>query len=110
MGLTAERELALRDAGLVDFFDQHRQALKEIAQAAYEYTDDHVTSPVHLPQRPDDVAEVLVTALATNEPLRVFLAEHKGLRQKYWYRHFADLILDRLWEELSHGRQTAQAE
>lgn len=59
-----------------------------------------MTAPVGLPLRTDDVAEILVAALTTNELLRAFLAGHAGLRQKYWYRHFADLVLDRLWEEL----------
>jgi hypothetical protein len=105
MGLTAEKELALRDAGLIDFFDQNREALKEIAQASYDYTEGYVTSPVGLPLRRDDVAEILVTALTTNELLREFLAGRTGLRQKYWYRHFADLILDRLWEELGNEQK-----
>lgn len=101
MGLTAEWELALRDAGLIDFFDQNREVFREAAQASYEYTEDYVTAPVRLPLRRDDVAEILVAALTTNELLREYLASHAGLKQKYWYRHFADLILDRLWEELS---------
>lgn len=103
MSLTAEWELALRDVGLIGFFDENRDAFKETAQASYEYTESHVTSPVGLPLRRDDVAEILVAALTTNEPLREFLASHSGLKQKYWYRHFADLILDRLWEELADG-------
>jgi hypothetical protein len=99
MSLTAEKELALRDAGLIDFFDANEEALTEIAEAAYEYTESHVTSPVGLPLRRDDVADIVVAALTTNEPLREYLAAN-SLRQKYWYRHFADLILDRLWEDL----------
>ena len=47
----------------------------------------------------DDVAKILVPALNTNEALREFLAGRK-LRQQYWYRHVADLILDRQWETL----------
>ncbi|HEV2757784.1 MAG TPA: hypothetical protein VG318_18645 [Actinomycetota bacterium] len=99
MSLTAEKELALRDAGLINFFDDNQEAFAEIAQAAYAYTENHVTSPVGLPLRRDDVAEIIVAALTTNEPLREYLADN-SLRQKYWYRHFADLILDRLWEDL----------
>lgn len=103
MSLTAEWELALRDVGLIDFFETNQQVFKETAQASYEYTENHVTSPVGLPLRRDDVAEILVAALTTNELLREYLASHPGMRQKYWYRHFADLILDRLWEELGNG-------
>lgn len=32
MGLTADWELALRDTGLIDFFEANRPAFKEMAQ------------------------------------------------------------------------------
>jgi hypothetical protein len=99
MGLTAERELALRDAGLVEFFDKNRKAFKDIAKESFRYAKGFVT-PTHLPLRRDDVAGILVPALTTNELLREYLAGVK-LRQKFWYQDFADLILDRLWEELN---------
>jgi hypothetical protein len=59
-----------------------------------------------LPLRQDDVAANLVTALEINADLREYLAKQK-LRQKFWYRRFADLILDRLWEELENEHQQA---
>lgn len=99
MGLTAERELALRDAKLVDFFDQNRPAFKDLAKEAYEYARGYVED-TDLPLRRDDVAASLVIALNTNQTLRDFLAQKK-LRQKLWYRDFADLIVDRVWEELT---------
>lgn len=99
MGLTAEVELELRDAGLIEFFEEHRHAFSEMAATSYEYTSTYVL-PTGLPVRRDDVAGSLVFALETNELLRDFLATHH-LRQKYQYKRFADLILDRLWEELT---------
>jgi hypothetical protein len=105
MGLTAEVELSLRDTGLIDFFDDRRQGFTDIAKASFEYAEGYV-SEIGLPLRPDDVAKILVPALTTNEALREFLARKK-LRQQYWYRHVADLILDRLWEELTGGAKTA---
>lgn len=98
MGLTADVELTLRDASLIALFDKHRAAFNELAQESYKYAAGYVTEIA--PLRRDDVAKILVPALLTNELLREYLAEKK-LRQQYWYRHFADLILDRLWGELT---------
>ncbi len=104
MGLVAEVELELRDAGLIDFFDQHRQAFRDMAVTSYDYAASYVT-PTGLPVRRDDVAASLVFALETNELLRDYLATNH-LRQKYQYRRVADLILDRLWEELNRESTT----
>lgn len=98
MGLTAQRELALRDASLVRFFEEHRELFKDQARVALDYARSYVT-PTHLPLRPDDVAASLVIALNTSEELREYLAG-KRLAQKHWYVDFADLIVDRVWEEL----------
>lgn len=98
MGLTADVELSLRDSGLITFFEENEEAFAEMAAAAYEYASTYVTE-IALPVRRDDVAKTLEPALITNEALRETLAERR-LPQKYWYRRFADLILDRLWEDL----------
>lgn len=100
MGLIAEVELELRDAGLIAFFNAHRPAFQAMAETAYNYAVSYV-EPTGLPVRRDDVAGSLVFALETNELLRDFLATNH-LRQKYQYRRFADLILDRLWEVLTN--------
>lgn len=83
---------------MVQFFDKNRKAFKDFARESYRYAKGYVAS-TNLPLRPDDVATILVPALTTNEPLREYLAGRK-LKQKFWYRDFADLILDREWEEL----------
>jgi hypothetical protein len=101
MGLTAARELTLRDVGLVEFFEEHRGAFEEMAATSRGYAETYVAR-TGLPLRRDDVAAILVPALTTNEQLREFLAGKK-LRQKYWYADFADLILDRVWEEEEEG-------
>lgn len=99
MGLTAEVELELRDAGLIDFFSAHTRAFSDLARTAFDYANSYVMS-TGLPVRRDDVAVSLALALETTELLRDYLSEHR-LRQKYQYRRFADLILDRLWGELN---------
>lgn len=98
MGLTADVELALRDAGLVEYHDDNRAAFKEIATRSYEFAHDNVVA-TGLPLRRDDVSKSLKIALITNESLRNFLAS-KSLRQQFWYERFADLIVERLWKEL----------
>jgi hypothetical protein len=99
MSLTADVELTLQDKELTNFFDDHRAAFKEAAAEAFGYASGYVTR-IGLPLRRDDVAKILIPALETNDLLRERFAEKK-LREKYWYRNFGDLILDRLWEELS---------
>ena len=44
VGLTAEVELALGDAGLVKFFDENRQAFKELASRSYGFAHDNVVA------------------------------------------------------------------
>jgi hypothetical protein len=98
MGLTAEVELELRDAGLIKFFEDNQAAFQEMAVTSLTYTTTYV-APTGIPTRMDDVAETLETALRTTELLRTFL-HTKHLTQRYQYRRFADLILNRLWEDI----------
>jgi hypothetical protein len=107
MGLTADVELALGDASLVTFFDQNRAAFKEIATRSYSFAFDNVTE-TGLPLRHDDVAKGVVIALVTNEALRECLATKK-LREKLWYTRFADLVVERLWEELKNEYKASHA-
>ncbi len=100
MGLTAEVELALTDANLVSYFDANREPFKEIAARTYEFAHDNVAA-TGLPLRRDDVSRSLTIALRTNESLREYLATKK-LRQQFWYTRFADLVVERLWEELEN--------
>ena len=44
--------------------------------------------------RPDDVAKALVPVLEVDKDFVDFLSVNR-LRQKYWFRDFADYILDR---------------
>jgi hypothetical protein len=98
MGLTAEVELSLRDAGLIDFYDANEDAFEEVTERSFEFAANQVAQ-IGLPLRRDDVGTFLIPALRTNEPLREELGRKK-LRQRYWYERFADLILDRKFDEL----------
>jgi hypothetical protein len=98
VGLTGEVELKLRDVSLIDFYNGKIPAFKALAARAYSYAYSNL-QPTGLPLRQDDVAAYLVFALEVNGDLRTYLSK-KRLPQKFWYRRFADLIIDRLWEEL----------
>ena len=103
MGLTAEVELGLRDANLIDFFENNRDAFEEVVQRSFDFAA-HQVEAIGLPLRRDDVSTFLVPALRTNERLREALADKK-LRQRYWYERFADLVLDRVWTELTEEEE-----
>lgn len=107
MGMTAQMEMNLSDAGLIDFYNDNLDAFRAVAERAYEFTRMNV-EPTGLTLRKDDVAVNLVPALQINEALRACLAAKK-LRPKYWYAWFADLILDRLWKELHHEQDDPDA-
>jgi hypothetical protein len=101
MALTAEIDQRLAAVGLTSFFEQHRALYDAMAKTAYDYAAGYVAE-AGLPLRIDDVAVALEPAMHLSEPLTTLLAT-KRLTQKYWYRYFADLVLDRLWDELGGG-------
>jgi hypothetical protein len=97
VSLTLKVEQELVGVGLVAFFDEkparwHTLAHKTHAFMASQFPDGATI-------RRDDVATTLVPLLEVNEALGAYLQEHK-LKQKYWFRHFADLIVDRAWEAI----------
>src|SRR5262249_34486575 len=83
VGLTAEVELSLIDAGLVTFYDKNKKAFAALATRAYAFAFANVHE-TGLTLRKDDVAKSLTQALTINEDLRECLAQKK-LRQKFWY-------------------------
>jgi hypothetical protein len=52
--------------------------------------------------RQDDVVPLLIPALEVFDDFRDHLNAER-LTQKYWYTYFAELIVDRVWEELTEG-------
>lgn len=98
MALNRVRELALGDAKLTDLFSEQNDLWKQLANDAYDFAAKPILESHH-EVRQDDVIPALVIALQISEPLREYLAKKK-LSQKYWYEWFAELIVDRLWDEL----------
>jgi hypothetical protein len=99
MALNRVRELALGDAKLTELFAGDKNALwRQLATDAYDFAAKPILESQH-DVRQDDVIPALVIALQISEPLRNYLAAKK-LTQKYWYEWFAELIVDRLWDQL----------
>jgi hypothetical protein len=103
MGLTATKSLRLEDAGLVGLFKKEKKLWRTLAQNAYNYVSGGLEDSGE-PVRADDLISPLVPVLEVTAELRDFLAE-KRLTQKYWNQYFAELIVDRLWDELEEEEE-----
>jgi hypothetical protein len=105
MALTLEAEQRLGAVGLVAFFNAHHPAWLNTAQQTKTFVTGNF--PVGSLIRRDDVAKALIPILEVNELLRDALNENK-LRGKFWIKDFADLIIDRTWEQLDVQEQAAE--
>lgn len=99
MSLTLKVEQRLTNAGLVAFFDAHPAQWHAVAAKTHDFL--RAEFPTGSTLRRDDVALGLVPVLEVNEALGAYLQEHK-LNQKYWFKDFADLIVDRAWDGIQH--------
>jgi len=101
MALTLQKLQRLQDASLVNFYsDAKRQKLWQAkAEQAYDYTKRFV-DPSGQQVRQDDVLPLLQPVLEVSNELREYLSTKK-LSQRYWYQWFGELIVDRLWPQLS---------
>lgn len=97
MALTLEAEQSMRDVGLIDFYEQDQA----VWLATVTDTKAFLTAkfPPNSLIRMDDVAKGLVTVLEVHEEFKDFRNEKK-LRAKYWIKHFADLLVDRTWNQI----------
>lgn len=98
MALTLKVEQLLESAGLITFFEDSRDTWMGLAAESHEFVSTNF--PQNSLIRPDDVADALQPLLEVDEQLKNYFAA-QPLRQKYWFRHFCDLILDRVWEEIT---------
>ena len=101
MGLKAIEEQRLERVGLIKFFDANREHYHVLAQDAYGYTAK-ILQPTGLPVRPDDVAGHLKAALEIDQ-LLTDARDENGAKQNYWVQFFTNLVLERLWSEVSDG-------
>jgi hypothetical protein len=101
MALNLVKELRLEDAGLIDLFEKELQLWRAMARQAFVYAAGYIeASGAQI--RQDDVVPALQPVLEVTPELRIFLYREK-LRQQYWYEWFAELVIDRLWDELTEG-------
>jgi hypothetical protein len=99
MSLTAKKALRLKDAGLLQLYETHKDVWAAMAREAYTYTADYVKGAGE-PVRPDDLIPVLEPVLEVTDILRKYLAEGH-LSQKYWFTWFGELIVEHEWSILS---------
>jgi hypothetical protein len=99
MALNLNKLKRLEDAGLAELFEGDQKLWSAMTKEAYAYTRKFVGAEV----RPDDVVPTLVPALEVSDRLRTFLAQRK-LTQQYWYTWYAELLVDRLWDDLNSKR------
>lgn len=99
MSLTSADEIRLTNIGLMeDYNDKKYQPIwLDMAQEAYTYARQ--TLGGKKTPKPDDVAPHLALALEVRPEFDEIRTE-RGAKAKYWYRLFADLIVDRTWSKL----------
>jgi hypothetical protein len=106
MALTLEAEQRLEAVGLIDLFTAHQAAWLQAAKETKEFIAGNF--PAGSKIRRDDVAKALIPILEVNEILKDSLNDKK-LRGKFWIKDFADLIIDRTWEELEKAKAHGKA-
>jgi hypothetical protein len=97
VALTQKKLQDLKDAGLTSLLDNDAASWKAKARHAFNATHGFIKEI-----RPDDVVPLLVAELEVTPEFRSYLAKKK-LKQKYWSEWFAELIIDRYWQDLKGG-------
>jgi hypothetical protein len=108
MALTLEAEQRLETVSLVGLYTEHSAVWLNAAKETKEFIASNFPEGAKI--RRDDVAKGLIPVLEVNETLKDKLNESK-LRGRFWIKDFADLIIDRTWNELEkvtpHGKKEA---
>lgn len=104
MALSLAEFQALSRANLVTFHGQNLATWRARYIEAYSYARTYIVAPQIL--RQEDVIQTLIPGLEVTTLLADELARKK-LRQKYWVRYFADLIVDHFWDRTT---MTAEGE
>jgi hypothetical protein len=97
MALTLEHEQKLKNAGLIAFFNDNPNMWVDMAKKTYNFLQEEF--PKGINPRPDDVAKSLLPLLEVNVDLQEQFDE-RTLKQKFWYSYFADLIIDKKWDQI----------
>jgi hypothetical protein len=97
MALTLEAEQRMEDVGLVKFYQDAAAEWLETVRATKAFVQGNFPEGALI--RRDDVAKALIPILEVHEGFREFRNTEK-LRGKFWIKDFADLLIDRTWEQL----------
>jgi hypothetical protein len=97
MALTLEAEQRLTDVGAVEFYEGDVNAWLDTVRDTKRFLGAKFPQGALI--RRDDVAKALVPILEVHEEFKDFRNEKK-LRGKFWIKDFADLLIDRTWEQL----------
>lgn len=97
MALTLEADQRLESVSLVGLFRDHQADWLAAAKQTKTFIKGNFPHGSLI--RRDDVAKALIPILEVNEALKDYLSEEK-LRGKFWIKDFADLIIDRTWDQL----------
>jgi hypothetical protein len=97
MALTLDIEQRLEAAGLIAFYGLHQAAWLATARRAKQFLQ--ATFPPNSQIRPDDLRKAILPIVEVDEDLQGYLDAEK-LKQKYWYSHFTDLIVERTWPHI----------
>lgn len=100
MALTLEAEQRLTDVGVTAFYQQNAADWLATVRATKNFVAGNF--PAGAPIRRDDVAKALVPILEVHEGFKDYRNAQK-LRGKFWIKDFADLLIDRTWDELEGG-------
>jgi hypothetical protein len=84
---------------LIEFFDHNQAAWVAAAKEAYGYVKG--SFPADSTIRRDDVAQFLIHVIEVDEDFKNHLDTNR-LKQKYWAKFFADLVIDRTWNEVTN--------
>ena len=100
MALTLEAEQRLESVGLVGLFNDNQADWLDAAKQTKAFIKGNFPEGALI--RRDDVAKALIPILEVNEVLKDTLNGNK-LRGKFWIKDFADLIIDRTWDNLEEA-------
>ena len=105
MALTLEAEQRMTDVGVVGFYRADEPNWLNTVRATKNFVRGNFPPGALI--RRDDVAKALIPILEVHEAFRDFRNAHK-LRGKFWIKDFADLLIDRTWENLDEENEDGQ--
>ena len=97
MALTLEAEQRMEDVGVVGFYEAEAADWLATVRATKNFVRGNFPNGALI--RRDDVAKALVPILEVHEGFKDFRNVEK-LRGKFWIKDFAELLIDRTWDQL----------